>query len=172
MTSSIITTLLIFNFLSGAVNSPVYYNNAKVLKGNISESKDLPEEFYGTWSVTGKVKTTNDPILYQDKSSDIWLFHKFQNIITLSNPASGATASIVVDEVQNKTATFTRTKFTAKFKEYEKAVITVNGDNFYGTDILIYKTYIGGKLISTSTAEYTVSGSKISGPTLEDVFAK
>ena len=156
--------------------NPAYEENIitknGILQGNISASSKLPEEFYGTWSVAGSVIETNNPFMFKVKSSDIWTFEKLKDVITLTNPVSSASASINIKEVQGKTAIFTRENFTDKVKQYEKAKITVDGDKFIGTDIITVEHYRRGKLINSSIVEYEVCGTKISGPRLEDIFAR
>lgn len=143
-----------------------------VLQGGISSSKELPEEFYGTWSVSGTMIETNNRILFGDKSSDIWILSKDQDIITLTNPTSGASASITVNAVKGKKATFSRKKDTKNHKEYEKVTITVDNENFYGSDEIIIEEYRNGTLVQTSMVEYDVVGSKLSGPPIRDIFSE
>ena len=139
MTSYILIPFIILNLAIGKID-PIQLNPAYekttisqdgVLRGNITVSTDLPQEFYGTWSVIGNIIKTNNPNVFKGKSSDIWTFDKFQEVITLTNPVSKASASIKVNEVQGKTAVFTRENFTDKVKQYEKAKITVDGDKFF-----------------------------------------
>ena len=150
-----------------SLNSP-----SKILKGSVSVFKDLPKELYGTWSVSSKIIETNDPFLFNKNSSDIWIFSKNRDKITLTNPSTGATASITVDEVKNNTATFTRKHFTDKFKEYERPQVTVDGDSFYGTDLLVFQHYFRGKYIKTSIVKYEITGKRISGPTINELFSR
>lgn len=142
------------------------------LQGGISLSNDLPEEFYGTWSVISTLVKTNNPELFRMRSSDIWTFQRENDIITLSNPVSGAIASITVNEVRDKTAVFTRESKDMDSIETETPEITVNGDSFSGTDLIIIKHFKSGKRIRTDVVKYKVRGYKISGPTLKDIFAK
>ncbi|MCK7484480.1 MAG: hypothetical protein MZU97_02210 [Bacillus subtilis] len=87
-------------------NSPIMKDGK--LHGQIISSNELPQELYGTWSVTSTLKNTDTPTLFRSKSSDIWQFSKAGDKITLSNPTTGAQASINVTEVKGKTAIFTR----------------------------------------------------------------
>jgi hypothetical protein len=181
MTSYILIPFIIFNLVSADAVNPIYLDSTAkenvildkgVLKAGIVSDNSLPEEFYGTWSVMGTIIKTSEPEVFKDKSSDIWTFEKVNSIITLTNPVSGASASIKVSEVNDNTATFTKETHTNKFKQYEKAKITIEGESFFGTDFIKFDYYRGEKLIGTSTVEYEVKGSKISGPRLEDIFAK
>lgn len=151
---------------------PAIIQQGKVLKGTVSLAKDLPQEFYGTWTVISVLVETNNPELFRQKSSDIWTFSRAGDMITLTNPINGASASITVTEVHDKTASFTRIKKEPDFFETETAQITVDGDDFYGTDTIIMKHFKNGRRIKTDIVKYEVRGYKISGPTLKDIFAE
>jgi hypothetical protein len=143
-----------------------------VLKGGVSVSSDLPQEFYGTWSVVGILLDTNRPELFRMRSSDIWTFERKGDIVILSNPVSGASASITINEIRDKTAIFSRIKDEEDMYEVEKTEITVEEDSFSGTDVIITKYFKNGQRIRTDEVKYKVRGFKISGPTLKDIFAR
>jgi|GEM_PF-706938 len=177
---SSMTTAQVSNFDEIKLNddTPVQYKQSEikntngVLRGGVSVTQDLPKEFYGTWSVVSTLEETNNPELFRMRSSDIWTFNRTVDIITLSNPVSGASASITVTEVNNKTAIFTREQRDENIYEIEKAEITVEGDSFSGTDLIIIKHYRNGKRVKTDKVKYKVRGYKVSGPTLKDIFAR
>lgn len=158
---------LIYN---GKSNNPVY--NAGVLRGGVSVDKDLPEEFYGKWVVKSTLIDTNNPELFGPYSRDIWVFDRNGDTITLSNPLSGASASITVNEVAGKTAKFSRQRSKEDALEYETAQMTIEGDYFSGEDQQIIKHLSHGKIYKTDVVKYKVEGKKISGPALKDIFAK
>lgn len=141
-----------------------------ILKGGISTTKDLPKNFYGTWQVTGTLIDTNNPYSFKEKSSDIWIFEKNKETVTLINPNTGAKASITVNEVVGNKATFTRKQRHLNKIEYEQPIITINGDNFYGTDLLVIEEYRNGKLINRNIVKYEIRGQKIAGPAIKDIF--
>ncbi len=144
-----------------------------VLQGGVSSINLLPEEFYGTWSVTSELIEASHPDIFNKKCSDLWKLERNDNIIRLSNPSTGASASITVKEVKNKTASFTREKNTRKTREYENPKITVDGDTFWGTDVIITEYYTkSGRLIESHYVKYKVKGERISGPTFEDILGK
>lgn len=143
-----------------------------VLSGGVTYTNDLPREFYGTWSVISELIETNRPELFRERSTDIWSFSRDGDMITLTNPVTGARASITVNEVVDKTATFTRTKEEEGLVETETPKITVEEDSFYGTDLIIMKHYRNGRRTKTNIVKYKVTGYKISGPTLKDIFAQ
>ncbi len=143
-----------------------------ILRGSISLDKDLPEEFYGSWAVKSTIIESNNPEIFNKKSTDIWSISRNGDVITLSNPVSGATASITVNEVVGKRAKFTRRKETAKYIETETPELTIEGATFYGEDKLIIKYLHKDKIYKTDVVKYKLEGLKLSGPTLKDLFVK
>lgn len=180
MSSYILIPYLLLSMLSANFNGAIYLNDNEaeyvpqkgVISGTVSKSKELPQEFYGTWSVSSVAIETNNPELRRSRGSDIWQLQKNKDIITLTNPSTGATASITVDEVKGLKAIFTRIKNTEKFKEREQANITVDGDNFYGTDTIETEYYRKGKYLYTTVVKYDVMGKKISGPAIKEIFSE
>lgn len=183
MSSCIFTLLLISSILTANVNEPIYLDNSPkvfqqpkfengVLKGGVSVDYDLPEGFYGTWSVLSKITKNDHPEIISGKGSDIWIFYKDGDIITLTNPNTGATSSITVNDVQGNTAIFTREKITDSVREYETPKVTIDGDSFIGTDKILTEYYKKGKLVRTSVVEYEIKGIKISGPTIKQIFGR
>lgn len=173
--------LLITNLMSVNPLEPLYFNENPekqvqvkdgVLQATVSISKDLPSEFYGTWSVSFLLIDSNNPMLMTHKGSEIWVFSKNKDVITLSNPATQASASITVNQVIGKKAIFTREEISEKYKEIETAEISVEENNFSGTDTIVINHYNKGKYIKTSYIKYQVEGTKIMGPTLKDIFAQ
>jgi hypothetical protein len=140
-----------------------YVPVSSVIKGGVSETKELPNEFYGTWQVNGKLVSSNNFNMFKLKSSDIWVLQKNNNVVTLTNPVTGATSSINVDNIRGKTAAFSKTTITPQKREYEKPTITVDGDIFYGADEFIMEEYENGQLASRTTVRYNIVGQKISG---------
>ena len=132
-----------------------------VIKGGISESKELPDEFYGTWHVRGTLVSSNNFELFKLKSSDMWVLRKIGDTVTLTNPDTGATSSITVDKIKDKTATFSRKKITDIKKEYERAEITIDGDIFYGTDEFTIELYKNGVLLIQNKVKYNIVGEKV-----------
>lgn len=142
------------------------------LRGNVSVIQDLPEEFFGTWSIVSRLIDTTHPETFRMKSSDIWTFQRQDNVITLSNPVSGATASITINEVRGQTAVFSRKQEEKDEIETEIVEITVEGDKFSGTDLIVMEYLRNGIKTNTIRVKYKVTGYKISGPTLKNIFAR
>ena len=140
-------------------------NGRTVLSGGISQIQELPAGMYGMWEVKGTLLETNDYSKYAPHSSDIWVLRKDGNYVTLMNPQNGASATITVTAVQNNTATFVRGIKTFRSKESEEVTLTLEGDTFYGTDIIVSQKEEYGISMTTS-ARYRITGIKISGETL------
>ncbi|MFA6988487.1 MAG: hypothetical protein WC197_00310 [Candidatus Gastranaerophilaceae bacterium] len=134
---------------------------SNIIKGGVSESKELPDEFYGTWQVKGTLIHSDNFDLFKLKTSDTWALKKNNNIITLTNPATGASSSITIDKIKDKTATFSRKKVTTQKKESESVEITVNGDIFYGTDEFVIEQYKNGVLLMQTNVKYNIVGQKV-----------
>lgn len=131
----------------------------KVLKGSVTQIQELPRGFYGMWEVHGLLLETNEPTMYAERSNDIWILQKNGEYVTLINPKSGATATITITEVQNNTATFVRKTQTRSYSDSEQVTLTLQNDNFFGTDIIISQNSMG----IITTARYKINGAKISG---------
>ena len=145
-------------------NSP---NNPEhtVLTGKVTQVQELPSGMYGMWQVKGTLLETNDYTRYSTRSSDIWILRKDGNYVTLMNPQNGASATITVTAVEDNTATFVRKQKTHVSNNSEQVTLTLQGDTFYGTDLIVTQdSYYG--ITQTSVARYRVNGVKISGQTL------
>lgn len=178
----ILSLLTIFTLATAQIKTeiPIYLGNntstkkISILQGSVSVDKNLPEEFYGGWSVKSEIIETNNPEIFNKKSSDIWKLEKNGEIVTLSNPITGATASITVDEVKNKKAKFTRKKIDDDVIETETPELTIDGDYFSGEDTLIIQHLNKNKtkIYKTDIVKYKVEGRKISGATMKYLFSK
>lgn len=148
---------------------PVYSDSSiktspvKVLSGNVSVNKELPEGFYGEWKVASETIETNNPEHWGEIGLDHWILDRIGKTVTLSNPKTGATASITVTEVVGNRATFTRQKFSTNKTTTETVTVTIDGDKFSGTDTQIVKYLIGNEIYKTDVVKYRVVGQKIYG---------
>lgn len=137
-------------------------NENLVLQGYVEE---VPQAFFGTWRVISSRIDTDSPMTFKEKSLDLWNLTRSNNVITLSNPFSGAKADIVIDSINNSEIVF------RKSGKYEDKLLTdtvkikLDGDNFTGFDFIRLDTYSGvnGKIIKTETAKYSLKGEKIAG---------
>ncbi len=144
----------------------------QVIKASVSVSKNVPNEFFGQWRVIS-VCTKSTIKEYQDTTSvDMWILSRTGNIISLSNPVSGAKAQITVDDVNGQTVKFQKKTFHPEEESIETPILTLQGDKFSGTDKIIIKTIENGKLIKEDYVEYKVQGTKISGIGISQIFGK
>lgn len=151
----LIISLLIF---SPSVSTA---DTIKTIKASISKTDSVPQGLYGLWRVyTSLIKadnTTNCP----KQTIELWGLEKSNKEITLSNPTTGASASITVNNVVGNTAVFTRKKTSKILIEEEQITLTINQNYFYGTDIQTSKKFLNNKLIKTETATYNLNGTKL-----------
>ena len=140
-----------------------FFFSETVIKGGVALSDRVPKGFFGTWKVTSVQTYTNNPMLFTEKSTDYWNLSKEDDVITLSNPVSGAIASVTVEEVKNNQITFTRRKTDRNENVTETPTLTLNGENFSGTDRIVIEKYKYGRLVSTDIVEYRIKAVKVSG---------
>ena len=70
------------------------------IKATITESRYLPPEMYGQWSVNAYLIGTNAPDLFPSEAHDIWILQETDGQVSVSNPVTGAVASVNVDQVK------------------------------------------------------------------------
>lgn len=141
-----------------------------VIEGSVSMSDKVPKEFFGDWKVVSVCTKSTDKELMNSKSIDIWVLSRTGDTISLSNPLSGARAQITVDDIKGKTVKFEKKTFFPDEESIETPILTLQGDNFTGTDKISIKTFQNGKLIKEDYVEYQVKGTKISGSGISGIF--
>ena len=144
----------------------------QLITGSVSLLESVPEGFFGTWKVIAVQVYSNDPFLFNSMSVEYWKLEKKNNNLTLSNPESGATATVTLDEVDNNTIKFRRTSDTPYEKVVETPEITLNGENFYGTDTIIIKKYKNDEYIGKEVVKFKLKGIKQSGASVTDLLSK
>lgn len=136
---------------------------AEVLKGGIEY--EVPVDFFGTWRVSSVLSDTDSPGNFKNKNNDIWNLYQKGDVITLTNPFSGATSSVNVDFVNNNIVKFsTKGNFDGKILT-DTVEITINKNEFEGTNIIVLETLsnVDNTVIKTATATYRLKGEKIAG---------
>lgn len=161
-------------FMFGIENSlaaqvrPILVSN--VIQGAISMSDRVPTGFFGSWKVFSVRSKTTNPEEFGPSGVDIWNLSKSGDVITLSNPVSGAKASIRVGEVNGSTVRFEKISYDQDEESIETPILTLEGDNFYGIDRIVVKSYKNGNLLKEDSVEYKVKAIKVSGATLPNLF--
>lgn len=160
------TTLLLSIFLAQA--SPDYPKSQTVLNGSIETIDKVPAELYGQWAIHSTLLEARNRDDYKEVTSDIWVFTRWGDALTLTNPVTEATATINVDEVVNHNARFSRQSNNPNKHERETVQIDIDDDRFAGIDTFVIEKYQKGKLISQDVVKYKLRGTKISGG--KDIF--
>jgi len=143
----------------------VFAETPTVLQAGVSLVKEVPPALMGTWRVAAVLKTTDSPANFKKRSVDIWNLSRQDDVIKLSNPFTGAAASINVSYVNKNTIKFTKTGDYDNQKLTDCVEITIEGSRFTGVNTLSLVTYSrdGKSVVSKKTASYTLAGNKISG---------
>ena len=142
---------------------------ATVLRAGISEEY-IPKGFFGSWAVISKLKSSNNPTMFNFESRDIWTLSGHSNVLVLQNLESGARSEIRIKEkaTNGKTLKFQREKVIengeAKVIYREIVEFILSNKNFSGIDKFIVEKYDKqGKLIEKNQANYQVEGVRFSG---------
>jgi len=143
-------------------------DNNYTFKTGISIIEQVPNSFYGNWRVTAKLSETSSPQKFKQNSVDLWNLSRENNVINLSNPFSGASASITVSYVDNNIIKFSKTGDYDNMRLTDTVELKLNGDKFSGVNRLILETIsdINNSVIKKETATYTLQGEKISGTSI------
>ena len=160
--------VLIVFVLAGFVVVPCYSADDTVLKTGISMEERVPNSFMGTWRVTSRLLDNGGSGIFKLNGVDLWNLSRRGNVINLSNPFTGASASITVNYVDGKSIKFTKTG------NYDNKILTdtvelrLNGESFAGTNTLKLDTIsdVDNSVIRTETARYSLVGEKISGTSI------
>ena len=141
---------------------------AETLKAGVSIDK-VPQSFYGSWRVVAKVSKQSGSINFKPQTVDFWNLSRTGDVIKLSNPFTGAEASVKVDYVEGNLIRFTKTgKYDTNKILTDTVDLKLSGDTFTGVNSLVLETYsqIDGTLVKTDTAIYVLNGEKISGESI------
>ena len=138
-------------------------SESMTLKTGISLSDQVPKGFFGHWEVLSVMNTSNNPNIFNETSKDFWNLSKIGDVITLSNPISGAEASVTIEEVNGNEITFTHVIEGKNAKMIETPTLKLEGENFSGTDKIVLERYKYGKKISQDVVIYKITAKKISG---------
>lgn len=141
-----------------------------VLHAGVSLVKEVPSDLMGTWRVAAALKTTDGPYSFKKVSVDIWNLSRTGDVISLSNPFTGASASINVSYVNKNTIRFTKVGDYNRQKLTDSVEITIDGNTFTGKNTLSLVTYsdTDHSIISEKRALYMLKGEKISGSSVID----
>jgi len=142
----------------------IFAEEMKVLSAGISVNQ-VPKALYGNWRVVSKLESSDSYGTFKPQSSDMWTISRVNDVITLSNPFTGASATVTIKNIEGNLIIF------SKKAPYDNKVLTdtvsirVEKDGFSGINTLVLETLsnIDGSLIKTENARYIIKGEKISG---------
>lgn len=158
-----LSTLLLNIFLAQALPSDANPKGKMVLNGSVAEVDRLPVEIYGKWAIHSTLMQAEDRSEFRESTSDMWIFSRVGDGLTLTNPVTEATSTINVDEVVNNNARFSRETQSSRKYEKETVQLKIDGDRFSGIDTFVIEKYKNGKLISQNVVKYKLQGTKVSG---------
>ena len=141
-----------------------------VLQAGVSLSDKVPSGFFGTWKITSTISYTNNKDMFNEVTTDFWNLSKVGDVITLTNPVSGAEASVTVEDVKGNQIKFTHVTQNKNAKMTESPTLTLNGENFYGTDKIVIEKYKYGEKVSSDVVIYKIKAQKTSGNSAQSIF--
>lgn len=147
---------------TGALTNPDFQSVGKPLTATVSKTLYLPPAMYGQWTVTGTVRETNISGLVP-VANDIWVLQREGDLVTITNPVNGASASIEVDAVDGNTATFHRSGQSNRVNRSETVTLTVNGDTLYGKNLRREEVIRKGQVVKVNYAVFELQGTRIGG---------
>ena len=160
-----LTIIIIFNLIL-----PIQASQNMMLKAGISLTSQVPNELYGLWEVKSIMTYTNNPEMFNKISVDYWNISKSNDVITLSNPFSGAITSVTVEDVHDNEMKFKYITKNKKATMTEMPTIILNGEKFHGTDKIILEKYENDKKISEDIVIYKISATKIKKENINDIL--
>lgn len=120
--------------------------------------------------ITSTISYTNNKDMFNEVTTDFWNLSKVGDVITLTNPVSGAEASVTVEDVKGNQIKFTHVTQNKNAKMTESPTLTLNGENFYGTDKIVIEKYKYGEKVSSDVVIYKIKAQKISGNSAQSIF--
>lgn len=166
----IIVLFLIFLFWLPAQSDKRVMAETMMLQAGVSMSDMVPKGFFGSWEIKSVMTYSNNKKIFNEVSTDYWNLSKTDDVITLSNPMSGAEASVTVEDVKGNQIKFTHVTKSRNAKMTETPTLTLNGENFSGTDKIVIEKYKYGEKISTDVVIYKITAQKLSGNSAKAIF--
>ncbi len=166
MKKCITVVFVICALFSGLLNKV----QGQTIQGGISMLEKVPLGLYGVWSVTSIQTYTNDSEYLAPLGIDYWNIYRENDVLTLENPKTGAIASVTLNEVKNNTVKFTRKSLKNNEETIETPTITIEEEDFWGTDKIVVKKYKNDILVKTSVIKFTIMGKKVGGTSTEKLL--
>lgn len=162
--------VLLFLMFLIVQSAPAAIAEGMVLKAGVSLSDKVPKGFFGTWKIQSTMTYSNNREMFNEITTDFWNLSKVDDVITLRNPVSGAEASVTVEDVKGNQIKFTHVTKSKTAKMTESPTLTLNGENFSGTDKIVIDKYKNGAKVSSDVVIYSIKAQKISGSSAQSIF--
>lgn len=143
-------------------------SNAEPLKAGVSIDS-VPGTFYGSWRVVAKIDKQKGQTYFKPIAIDLWNLSRQGNVINLTNPFTGASASVNVDYAEGNLIRFTKIgDYDGNKKLTDTVDLKLMGDTFTGINTLTLETYsnFDNSLIRKDSAIYILKGEKVSGESI------
>ena len=141
---------------------------AEPLKAGVSVDS-VPDTFYGSWRVVAKIDKQKGETYFKPIAIDFWNLSRQGNVINLTNPFTGASASVNVDYVEGNLIRFTKVgSYDGNKKLTDTVDLKLQGDTFTGINTLTLETFsnFDNSLIRKDSAIYILKGEKVSGQSI------
>ena len=142
--------------------------NAEPLKAGVSIDS-VPDTFFGSWRVVAKIDKQKGETYFNPIAIDLWNLSRQGNVINLTNPFTGASASVNVEYAEGNLIRFTKTgNYDGNKKLTDTVDLKLMGDTFTGINTLTLETYsnFDNSLIRKDSAIYILKGEKVSGESI------
>lgn len=147
--------------------NPIFADDNYTLSAGVSINQ-IPKAFYGSWRVTAKLDDCNSYGTFKPQSADVWNLSRVGDIITLSNPFTGAKAEITVRAVEGNLVVFSKKAPYDNKMLTDTVSIRLDKNNFSGINTLTLESFslVDGHLLKSENAKYIIKGEKIAGESI------
>ena len=129
---------------------------------------DVPQVLYGNWRVVAKLKESDSYGTFKPQSVDMWTLSRIGNQITLSNPFSGANATISLQTVEGNLVIFSKKTPYGNKMLTDTISIRLDNNKFSGINTLSLESFsqVDKHSLSKENAVYIIKGEKLSGDSI------
>jgi hypothetical protein len=159
--------LILVGMLCG-ISPGIWAAGKPVFQLGVSTTQYLPPPMYGTWQVKATLISSNYPQFFPPTSEDIWTLAQDGQTVTLTNPSTGAFATIDVTEVKGNLARFSHRVTMGRNRQFEEnPSVTVMDDRLFGQTRNRLLVSRKGQVAQTYVAEYRLEATRIGGSRIQ-----
>lgn len=135
-------------------------------KASAQKSTYLPPEMYGDWSVTATLLDANALGMFSPVVHEIWRLEEGSGAVTLSNPNTGASATVSVDKVEGNKASFHRVQYGEDMRQRvaESPTLVVMKNRLDGITVNQMDFLKNGKVVRSYVGRYQIQAERIAMP--------